>query len=221
MAPAELARQVDAADWGKLQEARLVAPETATEAYEEIVRGKVDPALFEYASGNTFRGRVFPIQPKGYNRVILAYEETLPVSDGKMFYRYDLPELQAARDALHAARSTRARARTLPSLPKEARKESGDERDHLQPHLERHDAQGRGALLHDARRTPAVQATSGRHGDKGPAYLYARLRPELPKVEKEKPFGKPRRLPARHQSERIAGPVRRVDETPESDPRRG
>src|SRR5262245_55297376 len=70
LAPAQLARQIDAADWGKLQEARLVPPEKAVETYEEVVRGQVDPALFEYASGNTFRGRVFPIPPKGYNRVI-------------------------------------------------------------------------------------------------------------------------------------------------------
>ena len=34
--PAELARQVDAADWGKLQEARLVPPEKAVETYEEL-----------------------------------------------------------------------------------------------------------------------------------------------------------------------------------------
>src|SRR5262249_33232529 len=66
MPPAQLARQVDVADWGRLQEARVVAPQRGAEAYEEVVRGRIDPALLEYASGNTFRGRVFPIQPKGY-----------------------------------------------------------------------------------------------------------------------------------------------------------
>src|SRR5258708_38288725 len=78
--PALLARQIDVADWGKLQEARVVPPTRGLETYEEVVRGRIDPALLEYASGNTFRGRVFPIAPRGYNRVPLAYEETLSVA---------------------------------------------------------------------------------------------------------------------------------------------
>src|SRR5262249_37035737 len=90
-APAQLARQVDVADWGKLREARVVAPEKASEAYEEITRRKIDPALLEYASGNTFQGRVFPIAPRGYNRVLVAYEETLPVVEGRLVYRFGLP----------------------------------------------------------------------------------------------------------------------------------
>src|SRR5206468_7189807 len=91
LTPTELVANIDSADWGRLQEGRIVGKAKATETYEDVVRGRIDPALLEYASGNTFRGRVFPIAPKGYNRVIVAYEETLPVSSGKLFYRFDLP----------------------------------------------------------------------------------------------------------------------------------
>src|SRR5439155_22987336 len=80
LAPAEIVKQVSTLDWGRLQEGRIVSKEKALETYEEIVRGRIDPGLLEYAGGNTFSGRVFPIQAKGYNRVILAYEELLPIS---------------------------------------------------------------------------------------------------------------------------------------------
>ena len=82
LTPAQLVKHVDTADWGDLREARVVNNEKALETYEEVVRGRIDPALLEYAGGNTFRGRVFPIAPKGYNRVIIAYEETLTWDSG-------------------------------------------------------------------------------------------------------------------------------------------
>src|SRR5262249_38905215 len=78
MTPQQVVKQISTTDWGRLQEGHIVAREKALETYEEIVRGKIDPALLEYAGGNTFSGRVFPIQPKGYNRVLIAYEELLP-----------------------------------------------------------------------------------------------------------------------------------------------
>ena len=92
LTPAELVKQVDTADWGRLQEARIVSKQKALETYEEVVRGRIDPALLEYAGGNTFTGRVFPIPPKGYNRVILAYEELLPFAQEHMLYRFPLPD---------------------------------------------------------------------------------------------------------------------------------
>src|SRR5262249_7200244 len=92
LTPAELIKHVDTADWGTLQQARVVSKERALETYEDIVRGQIDPALLEYAGGNTFSGRVFPIPPKGYNRVIIAYEELLPVSQASALYRFPLPD---------------------------------------------------------------------------------------------------------------------------------
>src|SRR5205807_5522473 len=92
LSPADVARQVNPAEWGTLREARVVAKEKALDAYEEIIRRPIDPALLEYASGNTFSGRVFPIPPRGYNRVLIAYEELLPSSQGQVAYRFPLPD---------------------------------------------------------------------------------------------------------------------------------
>lgn len=188
LAPSALARQVDTADWGKLQEARIVPPDKALEAYEEVVRSKIDPALLEYASGNTFRGRVFPIAPKGYNRVILAYEETLPVTSGQMVYRYALPTCQ-----LHEMRFTlQADTRECKDAvlqPKDARKETSD--DHVVFTRTWSDTKPEGEVVFSTRPADAtVQATSGKHGEKGPSYLYARLRPQLETIAKEEPFAK-------------------------------
>src|SRR5207237_10100015 len=55
-------------------------------------RRRIDPALLEYAGGNTFSCRVFPIPPKGFSRVILAYEELLPVIGTQDVYRFALPD---------------------------------------------------------------------------------------------------------------------------------
>src|SRR5262249_22979934 len=60
--------------------------------YEEVTRRRIDPALLEYAGGNTFSGRVFPIPAKGFSRVIVAYEELLPVIGDKDVYRFTLPD---------------------------------------------------------------------------------------------------------------------------------
>jgi len=64
LSPSDLAHQVGSADWGPLQEARVVSKQKALETYEDIVRTRIDPALLEYSGGNTFTGRVFPILPK-------------------------------------------------------------------------------------------------------------------------------------------------------------
>jgi hypothetical protein len=188
LAPAQLARQVDAADWGQLQEARLVPPEKAVETYEEVVRGQIDPALLEYASGNTFRGRVFPIPARGYNRVILAYEETLPVAQGQLVYRFALPGVKL--NELRVAVQADAREVKSPTfLPKEARKDATTERVTFTHTWT--DTRPKGEIVFAAKPADAtVQSTSGRHGEKGPLYLSARLRPTLPQVAKEEPFAK-------------------------------
>ncbi len=92
MAFEEGVKRVNGEDWGKLRQARVVRKKRARQVYEEITRRRIDPALLEYAGGNTFRGRVFPIPAKGYNRVILAYEETLPLGDEGLRYRFALPD---------------------------------------------------------------------------------------------------------------------------------
>lgn len=78
-------------DWGELQRARVVEARRATEVYEAVVRRDVDPALLEWSGGNTFQARVFPIEPSALKRVILVYEETLPVAGDLLRYAYPIP----------------------------------------------------------------------------------------------------------------------------------
>jgi tetratricopeptide (TPR) repeat protein len=183
--PSEMAHQVSTADWGALQEARVVSKQKALETYEDIVRTRIDPALLEYSGGNTFTGRVFPIQPKGYNRVIIAYEELLPVVNEHALYRFPLPnrKLSEVQVTLQANEADFTEA---VFFPKEAKKETGGGR-MVYSHTWK-DAEPKGELVFAG--SPArtqLQAISGRQGDSGPTYLYARVRPQL-KVETGRPF---------------------------------
>ena len=124
LSPKELVANIDSADWGRCQEARVVGKDKAKETYEETVRGRIDPALLEYASGNTFRGRVFPIAPKGYNRVVLAYEELLPLVEGQLLYRFPLPDLPV-NDVQFTLNANTKECKYTAMLPKDAKKDSG------------------------------------------------------------------------------------------------
>jgi tetratricopeptide (TPR) repeat protein len=192
MTPAELVKHVDTTDWGRLQEGRIVSKEKALETYEDVVRGRIDPALLEYAGGNTFSGRVFPIPPKGYNRVILAYEELLPFAQEHMIYRFTLPnrklnELQFhleanAADCLRPSFtiSEANRQRKLPS------DESGGRLTFS--HSWKNEAPSGEVLFACTPAQAEVQAVSGRQGENGPRYVYARLRPSLKAMPQSKPF---------------------------------
>ncbi len=192
MTPAELVKHVDTADWGRLQEGRIVSKEKALETYEEVVRGRIDPALLEYSGGNTFSGRVFPIPPKGYNRVILAYEELLPFAQEHMIYRFALPdrklnELQfhleaSAAECLHPS-FTFSEANRQRKLPGE------DSAGRLRFSKTWKNDKPEGQMLFACTpANPLAQSVSGRQGDNGPRYLYARLRPSLKSLPQSKPF---------------------------------
>jgi hypothetical protein len=183
--PAQLVRQVSAADWGTLREARVVAKEKALETYEDIVRGRIDPALLEYAGGNTFSGRVFPIPAKGYNRVLIAYEELLPTAKEQVLYRYPLPDCKLTELQF----SLQARTADCPQAafrPATAQKDEGGGQV-VYRHRWTEKGPGGEAVFAFTPPQPEVQAITGRQGENGPRYVYARLRPEL-KVEAEKPF---------------------------------
>ncbi len=186
LTPAELVKNVDTADWGRLQEARIVSKEKALETYEEVVRGRIDPALLEYAGGNTFSGRVFPIPAKGYNRVILAYEELLPFAQEHMLYRFPLPN-RKLNELQFSLQANAAECLRPAFLPKGAKKD--DSGGHITFSHTWKDSTPEGEVLFAC--TPAnaaVQAVSGRQGDNGPRYVYARLRPSLKTVAKDKAF---------------------------------
>ncbi len=189
----------------------------ALETYEEIVRGRIDPALLEYAGGNTFSGRVFPIPAKGYNRVIIAYEEllpaTTPVADApgsakapvadapgsakapvadapgsaRVFYRYPLPDCKL-NELQFTLVARSAECKESVFVPKDAgREEGGGQLVYSKTWTDK----GPGGAVQFAFTPPRpeMQAISSRQGDSGPVYTYARIRPEL-KVEAAKPFAK-------------------------------
>jgi hypothetical protein len=90
-------------DWKELRGARVVSPVTGREVYETVTRQRVDPALAEWAGGNKFSTRVFPIPPKSYKRVVFAYDRPLVFSGGIFTYPLPIPaELKAStRLAVH------------------------------------------------------------------------------------------------------------------------
>jgi hypothetical protein len=188
LTPQQLVKHVSTSDWGPLREARIVSREKALETYEEIVRSQIDPALLEYAAGNTFRGRVFPIPPKGYNRVLIAYEELLPFAGDRVLYRFPLPgcKIEEMRFSLAAAT---ADCTEPVFLPKDARKNITGSQLAFVRTWKNTKPQGQVTFAFTPPQ-PRVQAISGRQGAGGPVYVYARVRPKLAAVENSRPFAR-------------------------------
>ncbi len=184
--PADVVAHVDARDWGQPKVARVVNNDKGREAYEEVVRGRVDPALLEYAGGNTFRGRVFPIPAKGYNRVLIAYEELLPVTGERLLYRYPLPGCQV--DDLTFTLQASAAACLKPEFAVKDGKITEKDGHLLCNRTWQADKPTGDVVFSCIPVDPRLQAVSGRVGD-GPLHLYARVRPEL-STERVAPFAR-------------------------------
>ena len=60
-----------------------------------IVRQQIDPALLEWSGANTFKARVFPIEPQGLKRMVLVYEHTLPRDGDHLRYLFPFPGLES------------------------------------------------------------------------------------------------------------------------------
>lgn len=94
-------RTTRAIDWGTRKDARVVEQKRAREVYEDIVRKNIDPALMEWSGGATFQARVFPLEPQGLKRIVVAYEQPLVFDGARYRYGYTLPGEPAIRE--HAA----------------------------------------------------------------------------------------------------------------------
>jgi tetratricopeptide (TPR) repeat protein len=75
---------------GRLREAVPVDRSKGTEVFETIERRKVDPGLLEKVDGNTFRTRIYPINPNATRTVLIGYEEELTIA-GDAALHYYLP----------------------------------------------------------------------------------------------------------------------------------
>ena len=74
----------------KLVEADIVEKQRAREIYETILREKRDPGLLEWAGGNDFKARVYPIPPRGEKRIKITYTQVLPLRGNRYRYSYAL-----------------------------------------------------------------------------------------------------------------------------------
>lgn len=103
LTPAELVKQVSAADWGRLQEARIVAKQKALETYEEIIRRRIDPALSGVRGRQYLQRPCFPHSAQGLQpcphrlrRAVAGPSRSGPVS-------LSTSRLQADRTAIQLA----------------------------------------------------------------------------------------------------------------------
>jgi Ca-activated chloride channel homolog len=75
---------------GRMREAVPVARAKGTEVFETVERRRVDPGVLEKVEGNTFRTRIYPINPGGVRTVLIAYAQDL-TGDSRNELRYSLP----------------------------------------------------------------------------------------------------------------------------------
>lgn len=88
-----LAMEID----GRLMEGELVERQKARRTYESIVEQMQDPALLEWEQGNTFKLRVFPIEPRSNKRIVLRYVSPLHRDPAGLSYRYSTSAAQMQR----------------------------------------------------------------------------------------------------------------------------
>ena len=73
-----------------LVEADVVEKQRAREIYETILRERRDPGLLEWAEGNVFKARVFPIEAHSEKRIKITYTQVLPLRGNRYVYNYAL-----------------------------------------------------------------------------------------------------------------------------------
>jgi hypothetical protein len=73
---------------GRPVEADVVERERAREIYETMLREKKDPGLLEWAQGNVFRARVYPIHSS--KRIRITYTQVLRKTGDKFGYHFPL-----------------------------------------------------------------------------------------------------------------------------------
>src|SRR4051794_39473504 len=75
---------------GKEVTGELVEAQKAREIYTAIVRRTEDPGLLEYLGNNLLRLRVFPVPPKGDQKISISYTAVAEAENGVVEYVYPL-----------------------------------------------------------------------------------------------------------------------------------
>jgi tetratricopeptide (TPR) repeat protein len=177
---------------GNLMDGGMAERYYARDVFERIVAGQRDPALLEWMDGNTFKMRVFPLEPRQEKRIILSYTQKLPDLYGQAQYRFPAGHsLEAVRDWSFHARVKNGGAWGWSSRS-HVLKASKDGPDLLLDGAQKNVKADRDVVvdLHDPRQSGPVQevARFSSADQDGARYLMVRYRPVLPARE-----GRPRR----------------------------
>ena len=78
--------------WIEPKAARMVPRDLAAHAYGQTVRGRVDPALVEWAGAGVFNARVYPLGADQLHRIVVGYDVDLVRIGDSLEYRLELPE---------------------------------------------------------------------------------------------------------------------------------
>ncbi|HYV35569.1 MAG TPA: VIT domain-containing protein, partial [Gemmataceae bacterium] len=75
---------------GKEEKGELVEAEKARQIYNDIVRRTLDPGLLEYIGNNLLRVKVFPVPPRGDQKISIRFTSVAPMEGGIVGYTYPL-----------------------------------------------------------------------------------------------------------------------------------
>lgn len=75
---------------GKEVKGELVEADKARQIYTDIVRRTLDPGLLEYMGNNLLKLRVFPVPPRGDQKISISYTSINPKENGLVEYVYPL-----------------------------------------------------------------------------------------------------------------------------------
>ena len=73
-----------------LMEGEIAETARARRTFEALMVQRIDPALLEWAGGNNFKMRVFPIEPKSEKRVLISYYQLLKKERRRIRFTYPL-----------------------------------------------------------------------------------------------------------------------------------
>jgi tetratricopeptide (TPR) repeat protein len=76
---------------GEMRQAVPVDKDKGQQAFEELSRAQVDPALLEKTQGNNFKVRVYPLPVSRTRRVVLEFDQALQTAHGGREVIYQLP----------------------------------------------------------------------------------------------------------------------------------
>lgn len=173
--PEPFVDRIDPCCWGTPRRASVVrVHREASPATEPNVRR----GATEDPSGNGFQGPIGQVPPGAFIRVVLAYEEVLPIRNGRVQYRYLLPASGNPEGSIKLQADVSG-VRQAVFTPRDTHCQDLDS----QVLFERTWRRGEAPAEVRLDMTPideTVQTTSGRAGGSGPRHLFARIRPRLP-----------------------------------------